>query len=380
MGILLRDDVFFSNPESRIKEYCEIEIYMGYDDKHTEDDLITKADIDSANNLYAMIDRYDKTESRRILDQSIILSTLLVEIPNIPIYQYSDVEWSNIRLKIESLLKKMTSIHGVGIAKTTKILHLKRPGLLPVLDSYVVQFLTGKTLSSSQRDISLAMKSLDISREIIQTQIKEFIELQSDLRTLPITLTIVRLFDILCWSTYKWDMLRRTTAPMGKASKSLIEIQKRTFKISSGRTKITSRNRKSNETTSPIATNIVIDFFDDLRSRAKLGEKGEKPLAVLAVIKYLMDTKQIGIRFLDLLDFPYYEKVRKTFIELAEKYGALSNPSSSWGVITGTNRELQNAILDNGMVNQALYAFSPSEIETTYSLLLRKYQEHPKGN
>ncbi|MBE0634084.1 hypothetical protein IH574_05890, partial [Candidatus Bathyarchaeota archaeon] len=57
MGIRLRDDVFFSDPVSRISEYCEIEVYEGYDDRHTENNVIMQADIDSANNLYAMIDR-----------------------------------------------------------------------------------------------------------------------------------------------------------------------------------------------------------------------------------------------------------------------------------------------------------------------------------
>jgi len=231
MGIRLRDDVFFSDPESRIREYCEIEVYEGYDDKHTVNNVITRADIDAANNLYAMIDRYDKTESRRILDQSGKLSPLIVEIKEKPIYQYDDGEWSTLKPKLESLFIKMTSVHGVGIAKATKILHLKRPKLFPVLDSFIIQFLNGTTLTSSGRDIRLALKSLDISREIIQTQINEFTELQTSIGDLWIPLSIVRLFDILCWSAHKWDILRRTTAPRGKASKSLLGQRTRTFKI-----------------------------------------------------------------------------------------------------------------------------------------------------
>ncbi len=374
MVIRLRDDVVFSDPESRIREYCEIEIYAGYDDRHSINNSVTLADISSANNLYAMIGRYDKNESNRILDQTGKLSTLLAEIPDTPIYQYSDEEWSNIKPKIQSLLVKMTSIHGVGIAKSTKILHLKRPELFPVLDSFVVQFLTGKTLSSSQRDISLAIKNLDISRELIQTQIIEFTELQQSLGDLPISLTMVRLFDILCWSTHKWDILRRTTAPRGRATKSLIDYQKTKPKITQSKIKSSFGTRKTKKITpSHVAQTVVIDFFNDLSIRAKYGVKGEKPIAVLSVLKYLKDTKQIGIRFLDLLDYPYYERVRKTFIEMAEKHGNLSNPSSSWGVITGSNRELQNAIIDNGVVNHAVYNLSSSEIESMYKLLIKKY-------
>ena len=127
MGIRLRDDVYFNDPESRIREYCEIEVYEGYDDRHTEGNSVSHADIASANNLYAMIGRYDKSESRRILDQSGKLSHLLSEISSTPIYEYSDADWSNTKPKIKSLLTKMTSIHGVDVAKSTKILHLKRP-------------------------------------------------------------------------------------------------------------------------------------------------------------------------------------------------------------------------------------------------------------
>jgi hypothetical protein len=107
MGIRLRDDVFINDPVSRIREYCEIEVYEGYDDRLTENNVIMQADIDSANNLYAMIDRYDRTESRRILEQSVRLSSLLAEIPVKAIYLYDDDEWSDLKPKIEALLIKM---------------------------------------------------------------------------------------------------------------------------------------------------------------------------------------------------------------------------------------------------------------------------------
>jgi hypothetical protein len=97
MGIRLRDDVFFSDPESRIREYCEIEVYSGYDDKHSVDNLITQSDIDAANKLYAMIDRYDKGESRRILEQSSRMAPILSSIPNQPLDSFGEIEWSEIK-------------------------------------------------------------------------------------------------------------------------------------------------------------------------------------------------------------------------------------------------------------------------------------------
>jgi hypothetical protein len=75
--IKIRDDIVIQDPQTRIREYCEIEIYHGYDDKHAINNSVSKEDIDAANNLYAMIDRYDQTESTRLLKRSEPISALL---------------------------------------------------------------------------------------------------------------------------------------------------------------------------------------------------------------------------------------------------------------------------------------------------------------
>lgn len=374
MGIRLRDDIYFDDPESRIREYCEIEVYQGYDDQHTVDDLITQRDIVSANNLYAMINRYDPREGARILDKAPKIANLLGKISNEAIYLYEDKDWETAKTMIEALLASMASIHGVGLAKATKILHLKRPRLFPVLDSYVVQFLTGKTYTSSKRDIELALKGLALSRELIRDQVAEFTELQMKLGDLPIQLTKVRLFDILCWSAYKWDILGRTTAPNGKASKSLLNYQRASTKQTPKKIIRKPPTKEKHKETNSLAPVIVSGFFDELSGKARYGVRGEKPLAVLSALQYLYDTKQMGVKFLHLLDYPYYEKVRKTFIKLAEKYGSISDHASSWSVITGSNMELQNTIRDNGKVNQAIADLSQKEIETLYNQLLERYQ------
>jgi|GEM_PF-617575 hypothetical protein len=377
MGIRLREDVFFSDPESRIREYCEIEVYEGYDDRHAENNVITSNDIEAANKLYAMINKHSKTEGSRIQGLSGKISPILAEIPHDLIHTYSDEEWSNLIPKVERLLEKMTSIHGVGIEKVMKIIYLKRPEFFPPLDNQVIQFLTKKRPSSSARDISLALQSLDASRELIRTQIDEFTELQSSLQDLPIPLTIARLFDILCWTTYKWDIMRRRNAPNGTASKSLIEIKKPKKAKPAKKRPTTHKRKPMIQINSSATQDIIVDFFDAQSKRAKYGIRGEKPLAVLAVLRYLIDTKQIGIKFLELLDYPYYEKYRKTFISEAERYGNLADAANSWMVITGVNRELQEEIEVNGRVNQAVAGLITVEIEAVYQKLLQKYEKNP---
>ncbi|MBT8171498.1 hypothetical protein KJN74_01325, partial [Candidatus Bathyarchaeota archaeon] len=75
--ITLRDDVVFDNPQFRIREYCEIEVYKGYDDRHNLSNFISKEDVVAANILNATIDRIDKQESKRLLIQSQNISRIL---------------------------------------------------------------------------------------------------------------------------------------------------------------------------------------------------------------------------------------------------------------------------------------------------------------
>ena len=375
MGIRLRDDVFFKDPELRIREYCEIEIYEGYDDRHTIDSVITVADIESANKLFANINQYDKSEGRRLLSQGRNLTPLIAEIPLTPIYDYTDEEWTNLGPKLESLLRKTTSIYGIGIAKSTKILHLKRPELFPVLDSYIVQFLTGKKFASSPKDTDMALNTMDISRELIFDQLDEFKQLQSNIIDLPIPLTIVRLFDILCWSTHKWDILKKTSTPKGRATKSLLEPRPKRFlsKISISKPKARSKPSSTRNNNHSDSSSIVVDFYNDLCSSAKYGKRGEKPLAVYAAVKYLYETKQTGIRFLSLLVSPKKNEIKRVFIDVAKRYGNLKSPSGSWSVITGSDLELQNKIRDNGKVNHAFADLSRTNIELLYQQLSAIY-------
>jgi hypothetical protein len=216
------------------------------------------------------------------------------------------------------------------------------------------------------------MKAMDASHMLISSQILEFTKLQTSISDLPLPLTIARLFDILCWSTYKWDILKKTTAPRGTALKSLLGYKRPTRPTST--IKSASPDKPGKKVASMDAKSAVLDFFDELSSRAHYGVHGEKPIAVLAVLQYLYETGQMGVTFLDLLDYPYYEKVRKTFIQVADQYGKMKNPGSSWSVITGSSRELQHAIQDHGQVNQAIYNLTPQETQETYKTILKRYQ------
>lgn len=121
------------------------------------------------------------------------------------------------------MLAEFLSVKGIGLAKTTKILHLKRPNLIPVLDSFVTKFLLDVNISDKKSShVNIGLRALDRVRETIMKQRAEFEKLIEQTRDLSIQLTPVRIFDILCWTAEKWDIRGKRSAPYGTPRKSLL--------------------------------------------------------------------------------------------------------------------------------------------------------------
>ena len=97
-----------------------------------------------------------------------------------------------------------------------------------------------------------------------------------------------------------------------------------------------------------------------LSSQARFGLRGEKPLAVIAALKYLCESSQTGIGLLALLENETYSRaVRNRFIALANMYGRISNPENSWVVITGGDRfELQTAVKSSSDLDKSVSALT----------------------
>lgn len=217
LGITLCNGTQIQDPFGRVKEYCRVEIYRGYDDQHSIDNKITLNDVQAANRIFAGIDRYDKSLSTKILSNE-NLPIRLANLENKDMLEAHDQEWLTSRERVRELLNEFHSINGVGLAISTKILHLKRPNLFPILDSLVVRFLTGQNLSGISEKAkltTLGLKTLDIARIDLINNKNSFQQLQSQLTDLPIRLTNARIYDILCWTTEKWVNMGALKAPYG---------------------------------------------------------------------------------------------------------------------------------------------------------------------
>ena len=116
---------------------------------------------------------------------------------------------------------------------------------------------------------------------------------------------------------------------------------------------------------------IVVGFVSELSKKAVYGVRGEKPLAVIAILKYLNENNITGKRMLELLAEPHAKVVRSIFIDLAREHSSIKEPDTSWDLIAGKRRELQDAIQQfrEGDVNEAFSKLTPEEIES----LLKSY-------
>jgi hypothetical protein len=122
-------------------------------------------------------------------------------IPAWTLLELSDAAWDqeHVTDRLRATLKEMVGDHR-GLSVATKLLHLKRPALVPILDSLVVDQLGGRGMDGAELT------------EYLRTEGRQNLEalqrIQRDLGTLvgsdggPIERTLVRILDVLLWATH----------------------------------------------------------------------------------------------------------------------------------------------------------------------------------
>ena len=169
MKICFSNGFVLNNPEERIREYCDIEIYQGYDDCHNITNKISWKDIQVADRLYANIMRFWRPAAEEMVKSSEI-PVLLRRIENSDLGDIIDSKWTKVKSRFQELLQTFLNIRGVGLAVATKVLHLKRPKLIPILDSYVMKFLLGLDTSQIPKTALLeyGIQAFEVSRRDVQ--------------------------------------------------------------------------------------------------------------------------------------------------------------------------------------------------------------------
>jgi hypothetical protein len=113
----------------------------------------------------------------------------------------SDGVWhdAHVAARVGAALAEMVGDHR-GLSVATKLLHLKRPALVPILDSLVVDQLGGRG--------SKATRLVEHMREEGRRNLDQLRSIQGGLATIsgadgqPIRRSLVRILDVLLWATH----------------------------------------------------------------------------------------------------------------------------------------------------------------------------------
>ena len=130
----------------------------------------------------------------------------LAAVPaDLDLIEASDAEWEAIgggelvRAALEA-----TVVRGIGVAVATKLLHLKRPRLFPVLDSLVAQML-GAPLAGdgpTKMRVAQAMRLVAHLRREGRRNLDDLRQLQRDLDAVGIERSLVRILDAVLWLSH----------------------------------------------------------------------------------------------------------------------------------------------------------------------------------
>lgn len=126
--------------------------------------------------------------------------------PTWALLDLSDASWEAARVtdRLRTAFDAMLGDHR-GLSVATKLLHLKRPALVPILDSLVVDQLGGRGTDGAELIEHLraeGRKNIAALRDI-QVQIATLLGQDG----LPIDRSLVRILDVLLWSTHPASVL-----------------------------------------------------------------------------------------------------------------------------------------------------------------------------
>lgn len=118
----------------------------------------------------------------------------------------ADEDYPEVRARIEAALGGFIGETGTyrGLAIATKMLHLKRPALLPICDSYTVAMLgiPLKADASKAERVAAGLAACDITRQAVRDNAAELDAICAYLAEQTYPRTPVRVLDALLWLAY----------------------------------------------------------------------------------------------------------------------------------------------------------------------------------
>ena len=195
--LVLRNGAAIEDPLGTALEFiAQDSSYRNYDQAPVKEDaLLTEADIRVAN---SMIARMSPEVIAGIFARSPAINAALAQIPTSASLAAPDdaVPW----VALEELMRAMQGIPAVKLARSTKVLHKKRPALIPILDSVLETYL--RRADGMRRTGDAARDAIDLIRSYkreLDATLPTLQALQAELRLKDIHLTECRLLDLFLW-------------------------------------------------------------------------------------------------------------------------------------------------------------------------------------
>lgn len=140
--------------------------------------------------------------------------------------------------QVEEAVREVVTVRGRGIAQATKLLHLKRPALVPMIDSFVARALGAKlsTEAPAATRVAQTRAILEHFRAAGVTRRPELERVDSHLRAAGIDRSLLRILDCLIWCSEadawialarvleRWRNFLCTTAPLTPATGPTAEL------------------------------------------------------------------------------------------------------------------------------------------------------------
>jgi uncharacterized protein DUF6308 len=187
--VALRDGVVVGDPLAQALAFLEA---YGAPRDDPLSSSFDEADLGAANRGGA---RISAAEVGAILERRAEIESALRAIDPAASLTRRSVPWA----ELTRLFDAFGDIRGVGFSKMTKALHPKRPALIPMLDSFVQQYLGAPTAESFGEGATELVRrykqDLDRNRPALR-------ELRRELTTHGYRLTEVRILDLLIWSAF----------------------------------------------------------------------------------------------------------------------------------------------------------------------------------
>ena len=195
--IILRNGMVFDDPLSLARHFIRKDgSYAAYDEPYV-----------AHNNNFLMTDlmvaRKLKSRTGCAVEEAIMHRTPELEkalakiLPESSLLSNSDeIPWH----ALEELFEIMLSISRVGISVATKVLHKKRPGLIPILDSVLQSYLRAVDSIPDLTNAKLAIEFVRSYKKDLDANADSLRRMRAELKDGGLYLSECRLLDIFLWA------------------------------------------------------------------------------------------------------------------------------------------------------------------------------------